>query len=159
MGMVGNSLIRGTTPQEVSGKLLGFYAHEQITAQMMRAAALRLAGKSELFLRDAINRFLADAETHSGALAERIARRGGNIPGDPSRFAELAPSGPAEAPDPNDMDAFAKFLLERERAAIRFYGAFLDDIRDKDQITWFEVLDILKYHADMEDEIQTFIEA
>ena len=154
MGAVGNSLIVGTTPGEIREALLGFYAHEQITAQMMRASALRLAGPSEVLLKDAINGFLADA----GVLAGRIARLGGDIPGDPSRFAALAPSGSGDAPDPNDLTAFAGFVLERERAAIRFYAAFLDGIRDKDRITWVELFGILKFHVEMEDEIESFIE-
>ena len=158
MGTVGNSLIVGTTPGEIREALLGFYAHEQITAQMMRASALRLAGPSEVLLKDAINGFLADADRHAGVLAGRIARLGGDIPGDPSRFAALAPSGSGDAPDPNDLTAFAGFVLERERAAIRFYAAFLDGIRDKDRITWVELFGILKFHVEMEDEIESFIE-
>ncbi len=157
MGTVGNSLIIGITPEDICEALLGFYAHEQITAQIMRASSLRLAGPSEIMLRDAIGRLVDGADRHAGVLAGRIARLGGDIPGDPSRFSALAPSGSCDAPDPNDMTAFAGFTLERERGAIRFYAAFLDGIRDKDSITWFELFGILKYHVELEDELETFI--
>jgi ferritin-like protein len=120
---------------------------------MIRASALRLAGPSEPLIRDAVGRFLADAERHAGMLAGRFAHLGGDIPGDLSRFAAFAPSCSGDAPDPNDSAAFVGFVLEQERAAVRFYAAFLNGIRDKDQVTWFEVFGILKYHVEMEDEI------
>lgn len=44
MGTVGNSLIKGITPQRVSEALESFYAYEQLRAQFARAALNRLSG-------------------------------------------------------------------------------------------------------------------
>ena len=60
-------------------------------------------------------------------------------------------------PDPNNMEPFLRYALEQERIAIRFYSDFLEDIKDKDVITYFEVLEILKNHVVVEDEIENFI--
>ena len=82
---------------------------------------------------------------------------GGAIPADPTHFVDVSPIEGYALPDPNNMEPFLRYALEQERIAIRFYSDFLEDIKDKDVITYFEVLEILKNHVVVEDEIENFI--
>ena len=157
MGSVGNSLIKGISPEEVSHKLESFYAYEELTAQFAKAAINRLAGQAEIFLKPPLTRKIEDAEGNAERLANRIARVGGAIPADPTLFVEVSPIESYSVPDPNDMGPFLGYALEQERIAIRFYSDFLEEIKDRDVITYFEVLEILKNHVDEEDEIENFI--
>ncbi len=157
MGSVGNSLIKGISAEEVSRKLESFYAYEELTAEFSKAAINRLAGQVEIFLKPPLTLKVEDAESNAARLANRIARLGGAIPPDPTRFVEVSPIDSYTLPDPNDMESFLGYALEQERIAIRFYGDFLDQMKDKDVITYFEVLEILKNHVDGEDEIENFI--
>lgn len=156
MGTVGNSLIKGIAPQEVSETLESFYAYEQLRAQFARAALNRLSGHGEIHLKAGLENRVAEAERNSARLGSRIAQLGGAVPADPTKFVELAPVDDYRLPDPNDMKEFMPYALEQERAAIRFYNAFLDSIRDKDIVTYYEVFEILKVHIAVEDEIENF---
>ncbi|MHA1560328.1 MAG: hypothetical protein ACTSWI_06620 [Alphaproteobacteria bacterium] len=49
MGTVGNSLIKGISPQQVSQTLESFYAYEQLRAHFVRAALNRLSGHAEIY--------------------------------------------------------------------------------------------------------------
>ena len=82
---------------------------------------------------------------------------GGAIPADPTHFVNVSPIESYALPDPNDMGLFLGYALEQERLAIRFYSDFLEEIKDRDVITYFEALEILKNHVVVEDEIENFI--
>ena len=82
---------------------------------------------------------------------------GGAIPADPTNFVDVSPIESYTLPDSNDMGPFLGYALEQERIAIRFYSDFLDQIKERDVITYFEAFEILKNHVDVEDEIETFI--
>lgn len=157
MGSVGNSLIKGISTEEVSSKLESFYAYEELTAEFAKAAINRLAGQAEIFLKPPLMQKMKDAERNAARLASRIARLGGAIPADPTNFVDVSPIESYTLPDPNDMGPFLGYALEQERIAIRFYSDFLDQIKERDVITYFEVFEILKNHVDVEDEIETFI--
>lgn len=156
MGTVGNSLIKGIAPQQVSETLESFYAYEQLRAHFARAALNRLSGHGEIHLKTALENRVEEADGNSARLAARIAQLGGAVPADPTKFVELAPVDEYSLPDPNDMKVFMPYALEQERGAIRFYHAFLESIHDKDSVTYFEVFEILKVHIAVEDEIENF---
>ena len=150
-------MIKGISPKEVSDKLESFYAYEELTAQFAKAAINRLGGQAEIFLKPPLTEKIEDAESNAARLADRIARLGGAIPADPTHFVDVSPIEGYALPDPNNMEPFLRYALEQERIAIRFYSDFLEDIKDKDVITYFEVLEILKNHVVVEDEIENFI--
>ena len=156
MGTVGNSLIKGIAPRQVSETLESFYAYEHLRAHFARAALNRLSGHGEIHLKSGLEKRLSEAEVNAARLAKRIAQLGGAIPADPSEFARLAPIDAIELPDPNDTKAFLAYGLEQEREAIRFYNEFLESIRDKDVLTYFDVFEIFKVHIAVEDEIENF---
>ena len=157
MGSVGNSLINGISPEEVSRKLESFYAYEELTAEFAKAAINRLGGQAEIFLKPPLTEKVEDAEKNAARLADRIARLGGAIPADPSHIVNVSPIESYALPDPNEMGPFLGYALEQERIAIRFYNDFLEEIKDRDVITYFEALKILKNHVVVEDEIETFL--
>jgi len=54
------------------------------------------------------------------------------------------------------MKAFLAYALEEERRAIRFYGGFMEVIQGRDIVTYDMLLEILKVHIAVEDEIENF---
>ena len=155
MGSVGNSLIEEISTEEASGKPESPYDYEQLTAEFAKAAINGLAGQSDVFLKPPLMQKMKDAERNAARLASRLAYLAGAIPADPTNFVDVSPIESYTSSDPQDMGPFLGYALEQLRIAIRFYSDFLEQVEERDVITYFDDFEMLKNHVDAEDEIKT----
>ena len=78
--------------------------------------------------------------------------------GDPSRFVEIAPIQRFSLPTSNsDVGEILSYVLEQLRPAIKVYGEFLDRIKDKDMVTYHDVLGVLQDHIKGEADIEAVL--
>jgi ferritin-like protein len=59
----------------------------------------------------------------------------------------------------SDIKAILSYVLEQEQSIIRKYGDFMTKIRDKDDLTYHLIRDILEDEVSAESEIETFLDA
>ena len=154
MGAIGNTLIKGIDTQEVINKLDSFYAYEMLAMHFNLAVHNRLEGQAAIVLDEMLTEKAEESLGHAKKLAERIAQIGGAVTGDPSRFVDVSPIERFSLPPSNsDVGAILSYILEQVRLGIRAYSEFLDGIREKDAVTYFEVLEVLKSHIKNEADI------
>ena len=78
--------------------------------------------------------------------------------GDPTQFVDISPIERFSLPPSNsDVGRILSYILEQVRLAIRAYGEFLDGIREKDAVTYFEVLKVLQSHIINESDIEAVL--
>jgi bacterioferritin len=95
---------------------------------------------------------------HAKKLAERIADLGGTDTGDPTEFVMLSPLKRFSMPSSNsDVKVILSYILEQEQTIIRAYGEFLHRIRDKDEITYHVLREILEDEVRRESEIESVL--
>ena len=158
MGAIGNSLIKGIDTQEVINKLDSFYAYEMLAMHFNLAVHNRLEGQAALVLDDVLNEKAEESLGHAKTLADRIGQLGGAVTGDPTQFVDVSPIERFSLPPSNsDVGRILSYILEQVRLAIRAYGEFLDGIREKDAVTYFEVVKVLQSHITNESDIEAVL--
>lgn len=116
-----------------------------------------MPGNSEaaLVLSDPLKQKAEESLGHAKEIGERIGQLGGAVTGDPSRFVEISPLQRFALPSSNsDVGVILAYILEQIRPAIKAYGGFLERIRDKDVLTYHEIVEILQDHIKSEAEIE-----
>jgi bacterioferritin len=92
---------------------------------------------------------------HAKKLAERIAELGGIETADPTEFVMLSPLKRFSMPSStSDVKVILSYILEQEQTIIRKYGDFIIKIRDKDDLTYHLLREILKDEIRRESEIE-----
>ena len=155
MGSKSNALIKGITLDEIIPLLDSLYAYEMVATHYSLAVLNRLEGQASIVLEDAFNEKVKQHFEHARAIANRISRLGGAITGDPSLLVEISPTQNFSLPKSNaDVREILSHTLQQLQVGIRAYGDVMARLKDKDEVTYHLLLDVLKDHIDSEDEIE-----
>ena len=160
MGSAGNSLIKGIEVQEIINTLDSFHALSWSIVLFSLGLKNRLEGQAAFLLSNELENKAQESMNHAKKLAERIAELGGTETADPTEFVMLSPLKRFSMPSSNsDVNKILSFILELEQSVIKTYGDFLNIIRDKDDITYHMLLEILEDEVKREREIESVLTA
>lgn len=159
MGSAGNSLIKGVEVQEIIDTLDSFHALSWVVVHFSLGLKNRLEGQAAAFL---LSKELEDkaqeSMKHAKKLAERIAELGGTETADPTEFVMLSPLKRFSMPSSNsNVNEILSYILELEQSIIRICGDFLHRIRDKDDVTYHVVREILEDEIRLESELESVL--
>src|SRR5918993_2487568 len=158
MGSAGNSLIRGIDIQEIIDTLDSFHAQSWVVVHFSLALKNRLEGQAAFLLSRELEDKAQESTKHAKKLAERIAELGGTETGDPTEFVMLSPLKRFSMPSSNsDVNAILSYILEQEQTIISKYGDFMIKLRDKDDLTYHLLHEILEDEIRRESEIEAVI--
>lgn len=155
MGSMNNALIKGITVDEVVRLLDSLYAYEMVATHFSLAVLTRLEGQASIVLEGAFEEKVRQNFEHARIIAERIGQLGGVITGDPTLLVEKSPGQKFTLPGSNsDIRVILSHTLQQVQVGIRAYGEALAQVKDKDEVTYHILLDVLKDHINSEDEIE-----
>jgi len=159
MGSAGNSLIKGIeVQQEIIDTLDSFHAQSWVIVHFSLALKNRLEGQAAFLLSKELEDKAQESTKHAKKLAERIAELGGTETADPTEFVMLSPLKHFSMPSSNsDVNEILSYILELEQSIIRIYGDFLHRIRDKDDVTYHTLREILEDEVKRESEIESVL--
>jgi bacterioferritin len=158
MGSAGNSLIRGIEVQEIIDALDSFHAQSWVVVHFSLALKNRLEGQAAFLLSKELENKAQESIKHAKKLAERIAELGGTETGDPTEFVMLSPLKRFSMPSStSDIKVILYYILEQEQAIIRKYGDFMIKLRDKDDLTYHLIREILEDEIRHESEIEAVV--
>jgi len=116
----------------------------------------RLEGQATILLTKPLEERAEMSVKHAKKLADRISDLGGAVSADPTRFVEMSPLKLFSMPPSNsDVRAILSYSLEQERVIVAAYGEFLRRIKDKDDVTHYQVLQILADEVRSESDLET----
>jgi bacterioferritin len=158
MGSSGNSLIKGIEVQEIIDTLDSFHAQSWVVVHFSLALKNRLEGQAAFLLAKELEDKAEESMKHAKKLAERIAELGGTETAEPTEFVMLSPLKRFSMPSStSDVKVILTYILEREQTVIRKYGDFMIRIRDKDDLTYHVLREILEDEIRRESEIEAVI--
>ncbi|HET6808618.1 MAG TPA: ferritin-like domain-containing protein [Nitrososphaera sp.] len=158
MGSAGNSLIKGIEVQEIIDTLDSFHALSWVVVHFSLGLKNRLEGQAAFLLSKELEDKAQESMKHAKKLAERIAELGGTETGDPTEFVMLSPLKRFSMPSStSDVKVILSYILEQERTIISKYGHFMIKLRDKDDLTYHLLHEILKDEIRRESEIEAAI--
>ncbi|HEU4443952.1 MAG TPA: ferritin-like domain-containing protein [Nitrososphaeraceae archaeon] len=142
MGSAGNSLIRGIeVQQEIIDILDSFHAQSWVVVHFSLALKNRQEGQAAFLLSKELEYKAQESIMH----AKKLAELGGTETADPTEFVMLSPLKRFSMPSSNsDVNEILSYILELEQSIIRTYGDFLHRIRDKDDVTYHVIREILE---------------
>jgi bacterioferritin len=160
MGEAGNSLIKGIDIQEIIETLDSFHAQSWLVVHFSFALKNRLEGQAAFLFSKDLDEKADQSMKHAKKLAQRITELGGTETADPTRFVDVAKLGRFSMPSSmSDIEVILSHVLELEQSIIRKYGEFMTKIRDKDDLTYHLIRDILEDEVKDESEIETNLAA
>lgn len=155
LGSMNTALIKGITIDEIVPLLNSLYAYEMVAMHYSLAVLNRLEGQASIVLEGAFEEKVKQSFEHARRIADRICRLGGAITGDPSLLVEVSPTKEFTLPKSNaDVREILTHTLQQVQAGIRAYGEALAQLKDKDEVTYHILLEVVKDHIDSEDEIE-----
>jgi bacterioferritin len=158
MGSAGNSLIKGIEVQEIIDTLDSFHALSWVVALFSLGLKNRLQGQAVFLLSKELEDKAQESMKHAKKLAERIAELGGTETADPTEFVMLSPLKRFSMPSSNsNINEILSYILELEQSIIRKYAVFLDRIREKDDVTYHVLQEILEHEIRQESEIESVL--
>jgi bacterioferritin len=159
MGSTGNSLIKGIEIEEMINTLDSFHAQSWVVVHFSLALKNRLEGQAAFLLSKEQEDRAQESMKHATKLAECISELGGTETADPTEFVILSPlkrfSMPSSCSNVNEM---LSYVLELKQSIIRTYGDFLHRIKDKDDLTYYVLREILEDEIRRESEIESALE-
>jgi bacterioferritin len=158
MGRVGNSLIKGIDIEEIIDALDSFHAQSWVVVHFSLGLKNRLEGQAAFLLSKELEDKAQESIKHAKKLAERIAELGGTETADPTEFVMLSPLKRFSMPSStSDIKVILSYILEQEQVVIRKYGDFMIKIRDKDDLTYHLIREILEDEIRRESEIEAVV--
>ena len=155
MGKAGVGLIKGIDVEEIVDTLDSYYCYNLVVMHFSHALRNRLEGQAAFLLGDELEENAEQGLKAARKLADRIGDLGGVVSADPTQFVERSPLEEFSLPDSNsEVGVILGFVLERIRMIIGEYGAFLERVRGRDEISHLLVLDLLKEQVARESEIE-----
>ena len=155
MGKAGVGLIKGIDVEEIVDTLDSYYCYNLVVMHFSHALRNRLEGQAAFLLGDELEENAEHGLKAAKKLADRIGDLGGVVSADPTQFVERSPLEEFSLPDSNsEVGVILGFVLERIRMIIGEYGAFLERVRGRDEISHLLVLDLLKEQVARESEIE-----
>ena len=158
MGGAGNSLIKGIEVQEIIDTLDSFHALSWVVALFCLGLKNRLEGQAAFLLSKELEDKAQQSMKHAKKLAERIAELGGTETADPTEFVMLSPLKRFSMPSSNsNVNEILSYILEVEQTIIRTYSNFLHRIKDRDDVTYHVLREILEHEIRRESEIESVL--
>jgi bacterioferritin len=158
MGRAGNSLIKGIEVQEIIDALDSFHALSWVVTLFSLGLKNRLEGEAVFLLSKELEDKAQESMKHAKKLAERIVELGGTETADPTEFVMLSPLKRFSMPSSNsNMNVILSYILEMEQYMIKTYSDFLHGIKDKDDITYHVLREILEDEIRRESEIESVL--
>ena len=155
MGKAGVGLIDGIDVEEIVDTLDSYYCYNLVVMHFSHALRNRLEGQAAFLLGDELEENAEQGHKAAKKLADRIGDLGGVVSADPTQFVERSPLEEFSLPNSNsEVCVILSFVLERIRMIIGEYGAFLERVRGRDEISHLLVLDLLKEQVARESEIE-----
>lgn len=155
LGTMNKALIKGITVDEIVPLLDNLYAYEMVAMHYGLAVLNRLEGQASIVLENAFEEKITQNFQHANTIADRIGRLGGAITGDPSLLIEISPIQNFSLPKSNaDVREILSHTLQQVQEGIKAYLNVLMLLKDKDEITYHILLDVIRDHIDSEDEIE-----
>jgi bacterioferritin len=155
LGSIGNALIKGMTADDIIPVLDSLYAYEMVATHYSLVVLNRLEGQASLLLEDAFEEKVEQNFEHARKIADRLGQLGGAITGDPTLLVEISPTEKFTLPKSNaDVREILSHTLQQVQAGIRAYGEVLAQLKDKDEVTYHLLLEIVRDHIASEDEIE-----
>jgi ferritin-like protein len=155
MGKAGVGLIKGIDVEEIVDTLDSYYCYNLVVMHFSHALRNRLEGQAAFLLGDELEENAEQGLKAAKKLADRIGDLGGVVSADPTQFVERSPLEEFSLPDSNsEVGVILGFVVERIRMIIGEYGAFLERVRGRDEISHLLVLDLLKEQVARESEIE-----
>jgi bacterioferritin len=154
------ALIKDIAVDDIIPLLDSLYAYEMVAMHYSLAVLNHLEGQASIVLEDAFEEKIKQSFDHARTIADRIGRLGGAITGDPSLLVEISPTENFSLPKSNaDVREILSHTLLQLQAGIQAYSAVLARLKDKDEITYHLLLEVVKDHIDSEDEIEVTLVA
>jgi ferritin-like protein len=155
LGSMNKILIKGITVDEIARLLDSLYAYEMVAIHYNLAVLNRLEGQASIMLEHAFEEKIKLSFEHARTIADRMGQLGGAITGDPSLLVEIAPTKNFSLPKSNaDVREILSHTLQQLQVGIRAYGDAMAQLKDKDEVTYHLLLDVVRDHIDSEDEIE-----
>jgi bacterioferritin len=98
-----------------------------------------------------------DEFKHAGMLVERMIQLGGTPILNPEDWYKMTNCG-YESPEDPDVKTLLEQNIKGEQCAIDVYKSLLDTVKEKDQITYNTVLEILEDEVEHEEDLQAILE-
>lgn len=98
-----------------------------------------------------------DEFKHAGMLVERMIQLGGTPILNPEDWHKMTNCG-YESPEDPDVKTLLEQNIKGEQCAIDVYKSLLDTVKEKDQITYNMVLEILEDEVEHEEDLQAILE-
>ena len=158
MGRVGNSLIKGIDIEEIIDTLDSFHAQSWVVVHFSQGLKNRLEGQAAFLLSKELEDKAQESMKHARKIAERIAELGGTETANPTEFVMLSPLKRFSMPSStSDIKVILSYILEQEQVVIRKYWDFMIKIRDKDDLTYHLIREILEDEIRRESEIEAVV--
>ena len=155
MGKAGIGLIKGIDIEEIVDRLDSYYCYNLVVMHFSYALHNRSEGQAAYLLGDELEENAEQSLKAARKLADRIGDLGGEVTADPTLFVERSPLEEFSLPASNsEVGIILGFVLERIRMIIGEYAAFLERVRERDEISHLLVLELLKEQVAREAEIE-----
>jgi ferritin-like protein len=156
MDTAATALIKGIDIEEIVEALDSFYCYNLVVFHYSRAVENRLEGQAFFLLGDELEEHAAGPSLEAAKkLADRIGELGGVVTADPTLLVERSPLGAFSMPESSsDVGVILGHVLGQIRTIIGAYGAFLERVRGRDEISHRLVLHLLEEQVRLESEIE-----
>lgn len=156
MGSKGLSLVKMDV-DELIGKLNEALADEWLAYYQYWVGAKVVRGAMKAEAVTELTEHADDELRHAGMLADRITQLGGTPILEPKEWYDKTGCGYAAPTDPAVMKILDQ-NVKGEQCAIDAYSKLAEMTKEKDEITYQMVLEILKDEIEHEDDLQTLME-
>jgi ferritin-like protein len=155
MDTAGRALIKGIDLEEIVKALDSFYCHQMVVMHFCYAVENRLEGQALFVLRDELLEVAAESLAAARKLAARIGDLGGAVTADPTQFVHRSPLRAFSLPESaSDVGSILRHVRAQIRAGIEAYGAFLAQIREKDDLSYYLILELLQQQVAREADVE-----
>jgi ferritin-like protein len=155
MKTLGAGVVRGIEVDDVVGRLDSFYSYNLVVMHFSLALGNRLEGQASFLLGDELKEVSEEALEAAKKLAGRIGELGGTVTADPALLVERSPLSGFSLPESNsEAGVILGHVLERVRMIVGEYGAFLEEVRGHDELSYHLVLTLLAEQVARASEIE-----
>ena len=156
MGAAANALIKGVDVEDVTRHLDSFYCYHLTRVHYALALKARLEGQAAFLLGEGeLDEVLEDSLAAVRKLADRVGDLGGEVTADPALTVAASPFDAFSMPPSNsDVGAILTHALEGTRTIVSAYGAFLERVRGRDDVSHRLVVGLLEKEAHRESDIE-----
>lgn len=156
MGTKGREIVRMNV-NKLIGLLNKAYADEWLAYYQYLVGAKIAKGRMREVVTKELLEHAGDELKHAGMLADRIIQLGGTPLTDFTKLNDEANCKYANPTNP-DTAEILKQSIDGEQCAIAVYSALLKTLKDKDELTYHIVLEILEDEVEHEEDFQALLE-